>query len=128
MYPRFSSMMSAMVTTDTISRSLGQQTAKYFNGILKVSVLSGCTFQTSRSSALQYLFLMDYEIVLSATNMSITLAVQPNEIAYNEVMDTAQLVIHSMLASRILFKLRESDKRAHELTLSLSHVSEFRAT
>ncbi|KIJ58214.1 hypothetical protein HYDPIDRAFT_103105, partial [Hydnomerulius pinastri MD-312] len=37
------------------------------------------------------------------------------QIAYIDSLDTAQLVIHSVLASRILFNLRESDQRVHDL-------------
>ncbi|KAH7903546.1 hypothetical protein BJ138DRAFT_128756 [Hygrophoropsis aurantiaca] len=104
-------------------------------------------FSTSRSSALQYLWLAIFEIGLlsltifkrlqyyrdsttplinalyrdgvyymvtilatSLMNMLITLFAPD---AYNEVLDTLQLVIHSILASRILFNLREADEAAH---------------
>ncbi|KIK41298.1 hypothetical protein CY34DRAFT_806264 [Suillus luteus UH-Slu-Lm8-n1] len=39
--------------------------------------------------------------------------------AYSNMFDTLQLVIHSVLASRILFRLRNSNQRVHEPTKSV---------
>ncbi|KIK42215.1 hypothetical protein CY34DRAFT_805196 [Suillus luteus UH-Slu-Lm8-n1] len=38
--------------------------------------------------------------------------------AYSNMFDTLQLVIHSVLASRILFRLRSSNERVHQPTMS----------
>ncbi|KAH7907157.1 hypothetical protein BJ138DRAFT_1129371 [Hygrophoropsis aurantiaca] len=54
-----------------------------------------------------------YMVTIFATslmNMLITLFTPD---AYNEVLDTLELVLHSILASRILFNLREVDEVAH---------------
>ncbi|KAG1764744.1 hypothetical protein EDD22DRAFT_441911 [Suillus occidentalis] len=40
--------------------------------------------------------------------------------AYSNMFDTLQLVIHSVLASRILFRLRSSNQRVHEPTVSVT--------
>ncbi|KAG2357384.1 hypothetical protein BDR07DRAFT_1612555 [Suillus spraguei] len=40
--------------------------------------------------------------------------------AYSSMFDTLQLVIHSVLASRILFRLREENKRVHVPFISLT--------
>ncbi|KAH7918893.1 hypothetical protein BV22DRAFT_1134257 [Leucogyrophana mollusca] len=45
-------------------------------------------------------------IITSFLNMMVTLFAPPS---YNEILDTMQLVLHSVLASRILFNLRESN-------------------
>ncbi|KAG1719653.1 hypothetical protein EDB19DRAFT_1782363 [Suillus lakei] len=39
--------------------------------------------------------------------------------AYSNMFDTLQLVIHSVLASRILFRLRHNNERVHETSVSL---------
>ncbi|KAH7906778.1 hypothetical protein BJ138DRAFT_1117275 [Hygrophoropsis aurantiaca] len=38
-------------------------------------------------------------------------------ITYSDILDAPQIVIHSVLASRILFNLRESDQRVHDGSL-----------
>lgn len=40
--------------------------------------------------------------------------------SYDEMMDVPQLVLHSMLASRVLFSLRESDQEMDGTTLQMS--------
>ncbi|KAG2087470.1 hypothetical protein BD769DRAFT_473607 [Suillus cothurnatus] len=101
-----------------------------------------CTFRTGKAGAVQYIFLIIYELVLmiltlykrfsfykgarsrlvtalyrdgiiymtciivaSITNIFVTLAIPPD---YTNTMDAPQLVIHGVLASRILFNLRQS--------------------
>ncbi|KAG1742939.1 hypothetical protein EDB19DRAFT_1907424 [Suillus lakei] len=114
---------------------------------------SNCTFKTSRNSAIQYGFLVAYELLLmslmvfkryqdyrdydsrlfdmsrveallpvvSVVNIVITYTVP---ISYDEMMDVPQLVLHSMLASRILFSLHEHDQQQTELaTLLLTTIS-----
>ncbi|KAG1847887.1 hypothetical protein F4604DRAFT_137368 [Suillus subluteus] len=117
---------------------------------------SNCTFQAGRSSAVQYGFLIAYELLLmslmvfkryqdykdsdsrlvrvvfqgavrymtaiifvSVANIVIMSAVPAS---YNMLMDVPQLVLHSMLATRVLFGLRESDKDESDggTTLQLS--------
>ncbi|KAG2031595.1 hypothetical protein BDR03DRAFT_1095460 [Suillus americanus] len=105
---------------------------------------SNCTFEAGRSSAIQYGFLIAYELLLmslmvfkrykdyrdsdsrlvravfqgavlymtaimfvSVVNIVIMSVVPAS---YNMMMDVPQLVLHSMLASRVLFGLRESDQ------------------
>ncbi|KAG2108047.1 uncharacterized protein F5147DRAFT_181287 [Suillus discolor] len=118
---------------------------------------SSCNFETKRSSAIQYGFLVAYEILLmsltvfkryeyysdcngrlvrvifqggvrymtaiifvSVVNIVITSGVP---VSYNEMMDLPQVVLHSMLASRVLFSLRESDQ--DELDLATLQMSTF---
>ncbi|KAG1866669.1 hypothetical protein F4604DRAFT_1778181 [Suillus subluteus] len=115
---------------------------------------SNCTFEASRSSAIQYGFLVAYELLLmsltvfkryqdyrdsnsrlvravfqggvrymtaiifvSVANILI-MSVVP--VSYSEMMDVPQLVLHSMLASRVLFSLRESDQEMHGTPLQMS--------
>ncbi|KAG1866675.1 hypothetical protein F4604DRAFT_1904985 [Suillus subluteus] len=115
---------------------------------------SNCTFESSRSSAIQYGFLVAYELLLmsltvfkryqdyryhnshlvrtifqgavrymsaiifvSVVNILI-IAVVPA--SYDEMMDVPQLVIHSVLASRVLFDLYESDQKKDETTLQMT--------
>ncbi|KAJ8596599.1 hypothetical protein M405DRAFT_877501 [Rhizopogon salebrosus TDB-379] len=114
---------------------------------------SNCTFEAGRSSAIQYGFLVAFELLLisltvykryqdyrdsdsrimklvfqggvlymtaiifvSVVNI-IIMSVVP--ISYDEMMDVPQLVLHSMLASRILFGLHQSDQEEKEGTLLL---------
>ncbi|KAG1786795.1 uncharacterized protein HD556DRAFT_1016122 [Suillus plorans] len=116
---------------------------------------SNCTFEASRSSAIQYGFLAAYEILLlylmvfkrykdyrdcnsrlvrvvfqggvwymapiifvSLANMVITVVVPPS---YNEMLDLPQIVLHSVLASRVLFSLHASERgELEETTLQIS--------
>lgn len=115
---------------------------------------SNCTFEAGRSSAIQYGFLVAYELLLmsltvfkryqdyrdsnsrlvraifhggvrymtaiifvSIVNILI-MSVVPQ--SYDEMMDVPQLVLHSMLASRVLFSLRESDQEMDGTTLQMS--------
>jgi hypothetical protein len=115
---------------------------------------SNCTFEAGRSSAIQYGFVVAYELLLmsltvfkryqdyrdsnsrlvraifqggvrymsaiifiSVANILI-MSVVP--VSYDEMMDVPQLVLHSMLASRVLFNLHESDQRMDETTLQMS--------
>ncbi|KAG1866671.1 hypothetical protein F4604DRAFT_946804 [Suillus subluteus] len=55
-------------------------------------------------------------IFVSVANILIICVV----VSYSEMMDVPQLVLHSMLASRILFNLRESDQRMDGTTLQMS--------
>ncbi|KAG2119780.1 uncharacterized protein F5147DRAFT_832424 [Suillus discolor] len=119
---------------------------------------SSCNFETNRGSAIQYGFLVTYELLLlsltvfkrykdyrdcngrlvraifqggvrymtatifvSVVNIMITSAVPES---YSEMMDLPQVVLHSMLASRVLFSLRESDQ--DELDLATLQMSTFR--
>ncbi|KAG1732015.1 uncharacterized protein EDB91DRAFT_1152945 [Suillus paluster] len=112
------------------------------------SPTSDCTFQADRSSAIQYGFLVAYQLLLmscmvfkryrdyrdsdsrlvkvifkgamrymtamifvSVVNIVITSAVP---ISYDMTMDVPQVVLHSVLASRVLFSLRESDQEERE--------------
>ncbi|KAH7903489.1 hypothetical protein BJ138DRAFT_1107627 [Hygrophoropsis aurantiaca] len=54
-----------------------------------------------------------YMVTIFATSLMNTLITLFTPGAYNEVLDTLQLVLHSILASRILFNLREVDEVAH---------------
>ncbi|KAG2095451.1 uncharacterized protein F5147DRAFT_718329 [Suillus discolor] len=40
--------------------------------------------------------------------------------AYSDMLDALQLVIHSVLASRILFRIRDSNERIHEPSMSVT--------
>ncbi|KAG0700710.1 hypothetical protein DFH29DRAFT_607117 [Suillus ampliporus] len=114
---------------------------------------SDCTFQAGRSSAIQYAFLVVYELFLMSlmvfkryqdyrdSNSRLVNAVFQGGVlymtaiisvslinivimtaapaSYNETMDAPQIVLHSMLASRVLFSLRESDQRDMEGTTVL---------
>ncbi|KAG1777500.1 hypothetical protein EV702DRAFT_1101622 [Suillus placidus] len=105
---------------------------------------SNCTFQAGRSSAIQYGFLVAYELLLMSltvfkryqdyrdSNSRLVRAVFEGgvrymtaiifvsvlnilimsvvPVSYDEMMNVPQLVLHSMLASRVLFSLRESDQ------------------
>ncbi|KAG1779927.1 hypothetical protein EV702DRAFT_1083176 [Suillus placidus] len=55
-------------------------------------------------------------IAITVTNVIIDAAFP---VGFTNMFDTLQLVIHSVLASRILFHLRSSDARAHESDLPL---------
>ncbi|KAH7912624.1 hypothetical protein BJ138DRAFT_755324 [Hygrophoropsis aurantiaca] len=83
----------------------------------------GCILCKSSTSFSQAVILTRCGQVLSAVIIILKLALP---IPYSELTNTPQLVIHSVLASRILFSLRESDRSAHEETLSMN-VSTFRA-
>ncbi|KAH7915493.1 hypothetical protein BJ138DRAFT_1122540 [Hygrophoropsis aurantiaca] len=48
-------------------------------------------------------------------------------ITYSDLLDLLQIVLHSVLASRILFGLRESNKRVHDASLPLT-MSSFHCT
>ncbi|KAG2032483.1 hypothetical protein BDR03DRAFT_1002606 [Suillus americanus] len=115
---------------------------------------SNCTFEAGRSSAIQYGFLVAFELLImsltvfkryqdyrdsnsrlvravfqggvrymtaiifvSVANILI-MSVVP--VSYDEMMDVPQLVLHSMLASRVLFSLRESDHEMDGTTLQMS--------
>ncbi|KAG2032482.1 hypothetical protein BDR03DRAFT_970030 [Suillus americanus] len=115
---------------------------------------SNCTFEASRSSAIQYGFLVAFELLLmsltvfkryqdyrdydsrlvrtvfqggvrymtaiifvSVANILITYLVP---VSYDEMMDVPQLVLHSMLASRVLFNLHEKDQEVDETTLQMT--------
>jgi len=106
-----------------------------------------CAYKSSRNAAIQYAFLVAYEIilqsmsswrkfrtyrdirsrtlstlywdgimymgwiiVLSGGNMAV-MAAAP--MAYIPALDTAQVAVHSVLASRIFFNLRQCDKQIH---------------
>ncbi|KAG1863002.1 hypothetical protein C8R48DRAFT_709271 [Suillus tomentosus] len=60
-------------------------------------------------------------IFVSVANILITILVPQS---YNEMLDLPQLVLHSMLASRVLFSLRESDQ--DELDWATLQMSTFR--
>ncbi|KAG2132446.1 uncharacterized protein EDB93DRAFT_1176682 [Suillus bovinus] len=115
---------------------------------------SNCTFEAGRSSAIQYGFLVAFELVLMSLTvfkryqdyrdsdsrlvravfqggvrfMTATIFVSVVNIivmsvvpqSYDEMMDLPQLVLHSMLASRVLFSLRESDHEVDGTTLQMS--------
>ncbi|KAG2034641.1 hypothetical protein BDR03DRAFT_1013250 [Suillus americanus] len=55
-------------------------------------------------------------IAITVTNVIIDAAFP---VGFTNMFDTLQLVIHSVLASRILFHLRSSDSRAHESDIPL---------
>ncbi|KAH7921020.1 hypothetical protein BV22DRAFT_1198510 [Leucogyrophana mollusca] len=121
---------------------------------------SPCIFQVGRSSSLQYVALMIYEIVILGltayrrwhshshfkdsvlatlyrdsmvyivciifiSGVAIIIAFTL-PISFNAMLDSPQIVIHSVLASRILFNLREADKHEHEGTLVVD-MSDFQA-
>ncbi|KAH7904660.1 hypothetical protein BJ138DRAFT_887090 [Hygrophoropsis aurantiaca] len=54
-----------------------------------------------------------YMVTIFATSLVNMLFTLFTPGAYNEVLDTLQLVLHSILASRILFNLREADEIVH---------------
>lgn len=122
---------------------------------------SNCTFQAGRSSAIQYGFLVAYELLLMSltvfkryqdyrdSNSRLVRAVFEGGVrymtaiisvsvlnilimsvvpaSYDEMMDVPQLVIHSMLASRVLFSLRESDQEEFDgstLQMSTFHAAQ----
>lgn len=55
-------------------------------------------------------------IAITVTNVIIDAALP---VGFTNIFDTLQLVIHSVLASRILFHLRSSDGRAHDTDMPL---------
>ncbi|KAG1854438.1 hypothetical protein DFJ58DRAFT_787912 [Suillus subalutaceus] len=114
--------------------------------------LGTCYFESTRNSAVVYIFLAMFECVILTLTvykrvhdyrdfqsgivvtlyydgmiymlciLTITIA---NVIigaalasAYSNMFDTLQLVIHSVLASRILFRLRHRNERVHESSMS----------
>ncbi|OAX38607.1 hypothetical protein K503DRAFT_770312 [Rhizopogon vinicolor AM-OR11-026] len=56
-------------------------------------------------------------ITITVTNVIVGIAFP---IAYSDMFDTLQIVIHSVLASRILFRLRSSNDRTYETPLPLT--------
>ncbi|KAG1725618.1 uncharacterized protein EDB91DRAFT_1254668 [Suillus paluster] len=56
-------------------------------------------------------------IAITVTNVIVDAAFP---IGYSNMFDTLQLVLHSVLASRILFRLQSSNNRAYEPSMSLS--------
>ncbi|KAG2134166.1 uncharacterized protein EDB93DRAFT_1331305 [Suillus bovinus] len=116
--------------------------------------LGTCYFESTRNSAVVYIFLALFESVIllltvykrvhdyknSQSGIIVTLyhdgmvymlsiltitlanfiigAALPS--AYSNLFDTLQLVIHSVLASRILFHLRHSNQRVHEPSMSMT--------
>ncbi|KAG6374877.1 hypothetical protein JVT61DRAFT_3606 [Boletus reticuloceps] len=76
------------------------------------------TYRALRSRTLNTLYwdgimYMWWIILLSGGNMAV-MAAAP--IPYIPALDTAQVAIHSVLASRIFFNLRECDKQIHSFT------------
>jgi len=80
------------------------------------------TYRTLQSRALNTLYwdgiiYMWWIILFSGGNMAV-MAAAP--IVYVPALDTAQVAIHSVLASRIFFNLRECDKQIHSSTEEFS--------
>ncbi|KAG2079099.1 hypothetical protein BDR04DRAFT_1226222 [Suillus decipiens] len=117
--------------------------------------ISNCTFEAGRSSAIQYGFLVAYELLLMSltvfkryqdyrdsnsrfvraifqggvrymtaiifVSVANILIMSLMPVSYDEMMDVPQLVLHSMLASRVLFSLHESHwGELDEATLQIS--------
>ncbi|KAG0691822.1 hypothetical protein DFH29DRAFT_935253 [Suillus ampliporus] len=126
------------------------------------STVTNCTFQASRSNAIQYGFLVVYELLLmsltvfkryhdyrysdsrlvkavfqggmlymtamlfvSVVNIVIISALP---ISYDDTMDVPQVVLHSMLASRVLFSLRESDQKKETFLTSTFRPDQIHAS
>ncbi|KAG2358454.1 hypothetical protein BDR07DRAFT_1489433 [Suillus spraguei] len=121
---------------------------------------SNCTFQAGRTSAIQYGFLVVYELLLLSlmvfkrnrdyrdSNSRLVKAVFQGGMqyitamvfvslanilimsvvpaSYNMLMNLPQLVLHSMLASRVLFSLRESDQHELDGSMATLQMSTFR--
>ncbi|KAG2079100.1 hypothetical protein BDR04DRAFT_1226223 [Suillus decipiens] len=121
---------------------------------------SNCTFQAGRTSAIQYGFLIVYELLLLSlmvfkknrdyknsksrlvkavfqggmqyitamvfVSLANILIMSVVPASYNMLMNLPQLVLHSMLASRVLFSLRESDQHELDGSLGTLQMSTFR--
>ncbi|KAG1748190.1 hypothetical protein EDB19DRAFT_1905245 [Suillus lakei] len=96
----------------SVSEVADLQIAKYANMVLQSSYLIVPKLLLSNS----------FPKAITVTNVIID-AVFP--FGYSNMFDMLQLVVHSVLASRILFHLRSSDDRAHE-THTWSLVSAIR--
>ncbi|KAG1841597.1 hypothetical protein C8R48DRAFT_838076 [Suillus tomentosus] len=115
---------------------------------------AGCYFESSRNSAIVYMFLAMFESVMLILTvykrirdykdlqsrivvtlyhdgmfymlciLAITLANAiigaALPIAYSNLFDSLQLVSHSVLASRILFRIRRNHERVHEPSISVT--------
>ncbi|KAG2119778.1 uncharacterized protein F5147DRAFT_121569 [Suillus discolor] len=154
-------LLAVLLVLAAICIACGVGLADFVGGLLDAlasplaPTTSNCNFETNRGSAIQYGFLVAYELLLmsltvfkryeyyrdcngrlvraifqggvrymtaiifvSVVNIVITSAVP---LSYSEMMDLPQVVLHSMLASRVLFSLRESDQNALDLvTLQMS--------
>ncbi|KAH7904661.1 hypothetical protein BJ138DRAFT_1130866 [Hygrophoropsis aurantiaca] len=90
-------------------------------GLLSLTIFKRLQFYRDSTTPLINALYRDgvyYMVTIFATslvNMLFTLFAPG---AYNEVLDTLQLVLHSILASRILFNLREVDEVVHRHQLS----------
>ncbi|KAG2111284.1 uncharacterized protein F5147DRAFT_687088, partial [Suillus discolor] len=110
-----------------------------------------CYFESTRNTAIVYLILAIFEIVMLILNVYkrsgivVTLyrdgmfymlcILSAWKYAYSNMFDSLQLVVHSVLASRILFRLRCSNEHVHapmstmmldtqvDLSMSMSRTS-----
>ncbi|KAG2055741.1 hypothetical protein BDR06DRAFT_311641 [Suillus hirtellus] len=157
-------LLAVLLVLAAICVACGVGITSFVGGLLTAPVnpsappTNNCNFETSRASAIQYGFLVAYELLLlslmvfkryeyysdcngrlvraifqggvrymtaiifvSVVNIVITSVVP---ISYSEMMDLPQVVFHSMLASRVLFSLRESDQHLATLQLSTIHPAQ----
>ncbi|KAH7902987.1 hypothetical protein BJ138DRAFT_1108059, partial [Hygrophoropsis aurantiaca] len=102
-----------------VSRSSALQyvwLATFEVGLLSLTIFK--RFQDYRDSTTPLINVLyrdgvSYMVTIFATSLMNVLITLFTPAAYNEVLDTLQLVLHSILASRILFNLREVDEVAH---------------
>jgi len=85
---------------------------KWFHDYRRLEVQSSIVTTVYGGSMLYMLCI----IAITVTNVIIDAAFP---LGFTNIFDTLQLVIHSVLASRILFHLRSNDARAHESDLLL---------
>ncbi|KAH7905099.1 hypothetical protein BJ138DRAFT_1165398 [Hygrophoropsis aurantiaca] len=85
-------------------------------GLLSLTIFQRLQHYRDSTTALINVLYRDgvyYMVTIFATSLVNMLFTLFTPLAYNEVLDTLQLVLHSILASRILFHLREADEIVH---------------
>ncbi|KAG1908924.1 uncharacterized protein F5891DRAFT_995945 [Suillus fuscotomentosus] len=112
-----------------------------------VLIPGGCYFESTRNSAVVYMFLamfesgqgfrdykdlqsrivvtlyhdgMFYMLCILAITLANAIIGAALPIAYSNLFDSLQLVSHSVLASRILFRIRRNHERVHEPSISVT--------
>ncbi|EIW78700.1 hypothetical protein CONPUDRAFT_156663 [Coniophora puteana RWD-64-598 SS2] len=80
-----------------------------------------CDFRAGKGSAIQYAFLVVYELTVSLGNIVVTVAAANY---HNEYLDSLQVTMHSVVAARLFFHLKESSSLEQSLSLpqSLEHL------
>ncbi|KAG1788476.1 uncharacterized protein HD556DRAFT_1447874 [Suillus plorans] len=138
-FSRYGPFACALMTSYSALKTWGTQDCVPFNDALNGPP---CVFEGAHSSALPYALLLFFEIVLMSTTAFlryrhylgshmistinvIIIAVLP--LSYSEMLNTPQIVAHSVLASRILFNLQESMEQPLIPTYRSAATIEFNA-